>query len=586
MTGCMPELIAAWADKSPEAVAVVAGDQELTYRELDDRANQVGRHLRERGAGPDSVVGLYAERSLDMIVGLLGILKAGAAYLPLDVSLPRERLELILPDLVVTQQALASRLAGRTTVCLEEVDGPGGAFGSGLDPANLAYVIYTSGSTGVPKGIMIEHRALADRIAAKAQAYGITPGDRILQFTSLGFDAAADEIYPTLISGATLVVHPAPKWTSPPELVADCRRWGVTGVMLPPVYLQLLVDTLSEEDLDWLRLFITGGESIPVERLAAFARMVPHRPRFFYAYGPTEATIAATMYEPPMDPAAIERLAKVPIGEPLTNTGLYVLDSRLQPVAEGELWITGTGLARGYVGDPALTAERFVPCPFEPNARMYRTGDLVRRTATGDLEFIGRADDQVKIRGYRVDLGDVEAALTDHPDLGSVVVVYDSRLVAYCVPRPGAQPVRLREYLHTKLPEYMIPAAFVLLDALPLAPGGKVDRQALPRPPADSSLEGGAASSPIEALLTDIWCSLLRRDRIGVTENFFAAGGDSLLANQVVARIREELDIQIPLRDVFDHPTIAALATAITESDEILELLGDIEQMPGQDVPG
>lgn len=375
--------------------------------------------------------------------------------------------------------------------------------------------------------------------------------------------------------------------------------------MLPPVYLQLLIDSLSASGrtVPWLRCFITGGESIPVERLAAWARLVPHRPRFVYAYGPTETTIAATLYLPSMDPAEIEKLAKVPIGSPLPNTGVQVLDEHLDPVPAGqvgELWITGTGLARGYLGEAALTAERFVPCPFgdRPGARMYRTGDLARMTAGGELEFVGRLDSQVKIRGHRVDASDVEAALGEHPGLGPVVVVArEGRLAAYCVPAPGARPTarELHRFVGQKLPDYMIPSSFTLMDALPLSTGGKIDLRALPDP-AEAARQDDAeqrwALSPIELELDGIWSELLQRDRVGVDENFFEAGGDSLLASRMVARVRGNLGVELPLRAVFETPTIAALAQEVTRLSvaqqpdaELLRLLGDLEGLPDQDAP-
>ncbi|MFD3581566.1 amino acid adenylation domain-containing protein [Streptomyces sp. NPDC058683] len=601
------ELLAEQAARTPDATAVVLNDRELTYRQLDEEANRLGRHLAGLGVGPDTVVALRLERSLDMIVGLFAILRAGGAYLPLDPATPAERLALILgsarPRLVLTQESLVGGVGGYEgpVVCVDRdreaiADCSAQPFDSGVSPGNLAYVIYSSGSTGVPKGIMIDHRALRDRALAKTAIYGFTPEDRVLQFTALSFDAAAAEIYPTLLAGAALVVHPAPNWTSPPELIADCERLGITGVMLPPVYLQLLVDTLSAtgRTVPWLRCFITGGESIPVERLAAWARLVPHRPRFVYAYGPTETTIAATLYLPSMDPAEIENLAKVPIGTPLPNTGVHLLDDDLLPVPDGqvgELWITGIGLARGYVSDPALTAVMFLPCPFgdRPGERMYRTGDLARRGEQGELEFVGRRDAQLKIRGYRVDPGDVEAALTEHPGVGpAVVVAHEGRLAAYCVPAPGARPTpaELRRFVGGRLPDYLVPSYVTLMDALPLTSGGKVDLRALPAPRDEESAgsAGPRAESPIELLLHGIWCDLLHRDRMGTDEDFFAVGGDSLLASRMVARVRESLGVEVPLRAVFEAPTIAALTTEITRlsvaqepGDDLLELIADLE---------
>jgi amino acid adenylation domain-containing protein len=605
------DLFAAQVVQTPDAEAVVLGQQRLTYRELDERTDRLGRFLRDQGARAETVVGLCLERSIDMIVGLLAILKAGGAYLPLEPDLPPARLELMLksaaPVLVLTQRSLAGRLpAGVAVVYVDDeraaTDARPDVLDARIRPAHLAYVVFTSGSTGVPKGIMVDHRALHERAAAKTEIYGFGPGDRILQFTSLAFDAAGAEIYPALLAGATLVIHPSPKWTSPQELLNDCRAFGISGVMLPPVFLQLLVDTLaaSGERIDWLKYFITGGESIPVSRLAAFARLNPHKPRFVYAYGPTETTIAATVYLPPMDPELIERLGKVPIGRPLPGTGAHILDDVLRPVPDGEvgeLWITGSGLARGYIGDPALTAERFVACPFgpAPGARMYRTGDLARISADGELEFAGRVDNQVKIRGFRVDPGDVEAALALHPGLGpSIVVAREGRLAAYCVPRAGVRTTsrEVRAFLSERLPEYMVPPSFILVDALPLLPGGKVDLSSLPAPVAVAGPEPAAAfatraASPVERLLAEIWCDLLHREQIVLDEDFFEAGGDSLLANQVVARVREALGVDVPLRSVFRSPTIAGLALAITEClvgddapDAISELLASLEGMP------
>ncbi|WP_327043999.1 non-ribosomal peptide synthetase [Microbispora sp. NBC_01189] len=604
------DLFAAQVARTPDAAAVVLGDTELTYRTLDERANRLGRLLRDRGVGADTVVGLYLDRSAEMIVALLAVLKAGGAYLPLEPDWPAARLSPILrsaaPVLVLTRRPLADRLPA--DVRTQDVDDPSIAaqnpagFPSGARPGNLAYVIYTSGSTGTPKGIMIDRLALHDRARAKTEIYGFSPGDRILQFTSLSFDAAAAEIYPALLAGATLVIHPRPSWASPAELMDECERAGISGVMLPPVFLHLLVDTLATTGrrLPWLRHFITGGESIPVRLLVDWTRLNPHHPRFVYAYGPTETTIAATLYLPPADPDEIERLGRVPIGRPLPGTGVHVLDEELRPVPVGEvgeLYVTGTGLARGYAGDGALTAERFLPSPYgpEPGSRMYRTGDLARWTESGDLEFAGRADRQVKIRGYRIDLGDVEAALCAHPDIGpSVVVPSEGRLVAYCVPRGDVRPSPggLRAFLAERLPGYMVPSFFVTLDALPLTPGGKIDLTGLPAPDRtdDGEADPEGSASPVERMLERIWCDLLRRDRIGLTEDFFVSGGDSLLANQMVSRVRESLGVELPLRKVFERPTIAGLAQVITASslaaagdEEILGLLADLETMSEDD---
>jgi amino acid adenylation domain-containing protein len=604
------DLLAARTARHPDATAVSCDDERLTYAELDERTSQLGWYLAGLGAGPDVVVGLLVERSVNMIVGLLGILKAGGAYLPLDTGLPPERLALILADarprVIVTQHARADSVAGAGAVIVSLdrdrariAAAPAPGSGRPARPGSLAYVIYTSGSTGVPKGIMISHESLRDRVVAKTELYGFGPDDHVLQFSGLSFDAALAEIFPALLAGAALVVHPRPAWTSVPELLAECERRGVTAMMLSPVYTQLLVDELSRapRPLPWLHYFITGGENLPVERLAALARLLPHRPRFVYAYGPTETTIAATLYIPPLDPAQIERLAKVPIGEPMPGTGVHLLDEQLRPVAAGqvgELWITGTGLARGYLGSPALTAERFLPCPFggAAGARMYRTGDLARLTPAGDLEFAGRVDTQVKIRGFRVELADVENAIAQHPAVSHVAAVsHEGRLVAYCVPGTGPAPAvgELREFARAKLPEYMVPSVIMLLEAMPLMPGGKIDLGALPPPRADepAAAAAGEPGSPVARLLTEIWSGLLRREHIGPDENFFDVGGDSLLANQVISRVRTQLGVELPLRTLFQAPTISELASAVTvaivaadEASDMLDLLADLEQAP------
>jgi amino acid adenylation domain-containing protein len=606
---CVPELFAAQAARTPDAIAVISSDTQVTYAKLAERAGWLADRLRGLGVGADVVVALCVERGVDMVIGLLGILQAGGAYLPLEPTTPAERLAIILrdgrPRVLLTQRALADRLpvSQLRTVFLDDLyTGHPHRMREAwprrrTEPLSLAYVIYTSGSTGAPKGIAIDHQALRDRALANIGILGFRAGDRILQFVGLSFDAAGADIYSTLLSGATLVVHPDPARASPAELVEYCLRHGVIGAGLPPVAWHLLTDMLASTgtSVPWLRILLTGGESIPVERLARWASVNPHRPRFLYAYGPTETTITATLYESSMDPDQIRELNRVPIGTPMPGTRIHLLDDgrQVRPGEIGELYIGGAGVARGYASDPALTAACFLPSSDEPGGRMYRTGDLARLTAAGDLEFVGRADEQVKIRGFRIDLRDVEAALAQHPQLSCAAVnARDGGLAAYCVPAQGADPssAGIRKFLRERLPGYMIPAAVSMLDSLPLTPGGKVDRQALPEPLEDEPgqvPDDDRPVSPIELALGEIWCELLRRESIGVSEDFFDAGGDSLLANRMIGKIQVRLGIRLPLREVFSARTIAGLVPVITklavsaaETGDLLELLTELESVP------
>jgi amino acid adenylation domain-containing protein len=566
----VPEQVAAQAERRPDAVAVTAAQGTLTYRELDRRANQLANRLRAMGVGVEDRVAICVGRSPAMVVGLLGILRAGAAYVPLDPGYPAERLALVLEDsgarTLVTEAALEAalppgpaqvvRLDADAAVLAAQPDGP--PAGPPPSPDQLAYVLYTSGSTGRPRGVQVSHGALANVLAAFAAEPGLGAGGVLLAVTSLSFDISGLELFLPLVTGGRLAVAGGTDATDGRRLADVIERTGATFVQATPVTWRLLVAAGWPGRADLVAL--CGGEAMPPD-LAD--RLLERGVRLHNVYGPTETTIWSTLER-------VEPGRPIAIGRPIANTEVHVLDRHLEPVppgVAGELWIGGAGLARGYNRLSGLTAERFVPNPFRGDgARLYRTGDLVRRRAGGGLEYLGRLDHQVKLRGFRIELGEVEAALAAHPAVAAAVVVAgeDGRLVAYVVAADGEAPgpTGLRAHLRRTLPEHMLPAAFVAIGALPLTPNGKVDRSALPSP------EGRAVDrpplvaprSPDEAAVAAIWAEVLGVERVGVHDDFFEIGGQSLLATQVTAGIREQLDVDLPLHLVFRAPTIAELA--------------------------
>ncbi|MEW6032836.1 MAG: condensation domain-containing protein, partial [Bacillota bacterium] len=650
---CVHELFADQVSARPGVPAVVAGERILTYEELDRLSTALALRLVALGVGPETLVGLCAERSPDLIVALLGILKAGGAYVPLDPDYPAERLGFMLEDtgarVVLTEERLLPLLAGfspRTALLLlgaggKDPDrdllaaaslrsgggprnpepGDGGRLRlPAVSPDNLAYVIYTSGSTGRPKGVAVPHRAVVRLVRGANYAHLV--GDEVfLQFAPVSFDASTFEVWGALLSGARLVVMP-PGRDSLDELGPAVRQHGVTTLWATTGVFNLLVDERLE-DLAGLRQLLFGGEAASPPHAYRAAASLPGC-RVVNCYGPTENTTFSSFYRieavaggrPPSRSPGRPRgrspgrppggspgwprgssapggspgsgaAASVPIGRPVSNTTLYVLDSTLRPVplgVPGELYAGGDGLARGYHARPALTAERFVPDPFavEPGARLYRTGDVVRRLGSGDLEFLGRRDFQVKIRGFRVELGEIEAALLSQADVREAVVLAredrpgERRLVAYVVPdatgagAPGRDATlsdSLRARLRARLPEWMVPSAVVVLASLPLDPNGKVDRRALPPPSPDRS-EGSPYVTPrssVEETLAAIWSTVLEVDPPGVNDDFFALGGHSLTATQVVSRIRDAFGVDFPLRRLFESPTVAGLAAAVEE---------------------
>ena len=581
--------------RTQDAVAVaMEGAEPLTYAALEKRANHLAHRLAGLGVGPESRVALYLERSPEMLVALLAVLKAGGCYVPVDPAYPADRVRLMLDDcgarVVLTRDGLVSGLpeTGATVLAVEprgtagEADAPPRVA---VEPDHAAYVIYTSGSTGRPKGVVVSHRGLAGYAAAAVDLYGIAPGDRVLQFASLSFDASAEEIYPALLGGATLVLRTEDMLSGPAEFFERCAAWGVTVLDLPTAYWHELVAALERGAASLpagIRLVIIGGERALPERVAAWRERVGDGVRLVNTYGPTEATVVATLAElqgrPEERRLPDQPLPAVPIGRPVPGARVYVLDGEMRPLpvgARGELYIGGAGVARGYLGRPDLTAERFVPDPFspEPGARLYRSGDVARWRRGGELEFVGRADAQVKVRGFRIEPGEVEDLLLRHPAVRDAVVVARedepgrARLVAYVVPAAGeaASAAELRRHLKAELPEYMVPAAFVSLDALPLTPGGKVDRRGLPAPEAPVAPTEAyvAPATEAEARLAEIWAEVLRLERVGTRDDFFELGGHSLLATQVVSRVRRELGVELPLRAVFERPTVADLAALL-----------------------
>jgi aspartate racemase len=587
------QLFEAQAAQTPEAVAVIYQGQQLTYRALNRRANQLAHHLRALGVGPDQLVGICLTRSMEMVVGLWGILKAGGAYVPLDPAYPAERLEFMLTDsqatVLVTEESLRTVLptTGAQVVCLDSdwaaiarrpQDNPASLAG----PDNWVYSIYTSGSTGIPKGVLIQHRALVNHNLAIAGYYALQSADRVLQFASLSFDVNAEEVYPTLLSGATLVLGNETALADYTKFSAFVASEQVTVLNLPSPYWHEWVGELVQTGTkppSTLRLVVVGSDRTSARILATWREMVGDGVRWCNAYGSTEVTITNTIYESPHG-QSVPGGTTVPIGRPIANTTLYILDKYLNPVplgVPGELYIGGAGLAQGYLNRAELTQEKFVRHPFEAGERLYRTGDLVRYLPDGNVEILGRIDHQVKIRGFRIELGEIEALLNQQPGVAKGLVIVredspgDKRLTAYVVPVRDQEPEigSLRAALSEKLPEYMLPAAYVMLEALPLTPNGKIDLKALPEPEHNRQDTGETFVAPADELelqLAKIWERTLKVQPIGVNDNFFALGGHSLMAVQIFAQIEKIFKQNLPLATLFQAPTIAQLANLMRDS--------------------
>ncbi|MEV0088225.1 non-ribosomal peptide synthase/polyketide synthase [Saccharopolyspora sp. NPDC050642] len=577
----LPELFEAQVVKSPDATAVVCGDESASYAELNGRANRLARRLIARGAGPGCVVGLAVPRSVEMVVAVWAVLKAGAAYLPIDPGFPAERIGFVLADarplLVVATSGVVPGLPGEIDVPVLVVDDPvvrsevaGASPGdvvdvdrvSGLCADHPAYVLFTSGSSGRPKGVVVTHRNVCGFVSAIDPWLRVGPGDRLLAVTTLSFDIAVVELLAPLLNGASVVVARGGEVGDPHELAALVSDHAATVVQATPALWQALVSEVPET-LRGLRV-LTGGEALP-EHLATRLRTLSEE--VINLYGPTEATVWSTAAE-------VGSNGRVTIGRPLGNTSVYVLDARLRlvpPGVVGELFIAGDGVARGYLGRPGLTAGRFVADPFGPSGgRMYRTGDLARWNRDGELEFVGRVDDQVKVRGFRIELGEVEAALAAHPAVAQCVVAAredrpgDKRLVAYVVPGTGGcDQAELRAHVAGILPDHMVPSAVVLLESLPLTANGKLDRRALPAPDFGSKPVKAPPRTEREVLLCGLFAEVLGVDGVGVDDSFFELGGHSLSATRLTGRIRAACGVELSVRAVFEAPTVAQLAERV-----------------------
>jgi amino acid adenylation domain-containing protein/non-ribosomal peptide synthase protein (TIGR01720 family) len=600
--GCLHELFEAQVERTPDAVAVCFGDERLSYRELNEKANQLAHYLRSRGVGPDALTGLMMERSIEMIVAMLAIVKAGGAYVPLDKTYPVRRLQWMIEDsgvsVVVTQAGLWQQMEMTADAQLVDVEKERAEIAresfenleSGTSVENLAYVIYTSGSTGIPKGISIPHEAV-NRLIFNTNYISLDASDKIAQASNASFDAATFEIWGALLHGAQLVGITKDVALSPLEFATQIRKQGITALFLTTALFNQLASEIPWI-FDALKNVLFGGEAVDPKWVRKVIESFAPK-RLLHVYGPTESTTFSTWYLVKDVP---EDALTVPIGRPISNTEAYVLDKYMQPVPVGvlgELYLGGAGLARNYLQRPELTAQHFVPHPFsaEPGARLYHTGDVVRFRADGNIEFIGRTDHQVKVRGYRIELGEVEAALLTHPLVKEVVVTvnHDSalehhaaepRLTAYLVPAQGESLTvsQLHAYLRERMPDYMIPANFVMLRQIPLTANGKVDRRALPEVDGERPQLGQAYVGPrtkAEEVLTSIWAEVLRVERVGVYDNFFELGGDSILSVQIIARARQA-GLHLSPKQIFQHHTIAELAAVASIDSAIASDQGSI----------
>ncbi|HEY0097574.1 MAG TPA: amino acid adenylation domain-containing protein [Pyrinomonadaceae bacterium] len=610
---CIHQLFEARVEETPEAVALLFDAQTMTYAELNRRANQLAHSLQGRGIAPEVRVGILMDRSLEMVVAILGVLKAGGAYVPLDPAYPKDRLAFMLHDsdakVLLTQQRQEERLpefqgevfyldAGWETIAGESAEEPD----SHATPENLAYIIYTSGSTGRPKGVQVEHRSLCNLAEAQSRSFGVQPESHVIQLASFSFDASVSEIFMALVKGATLCLGYSEAVFSATAFVQLVREQEVTVATIPPAVLAVL----PTEELTSLTTIIAAGEKCPAEVVARWSA----GRRFFNAYGPTETTVCATLAE-----CSPEKGALPPIGRPIDNAQVYLLDKDLQCVpigAVGEICVGGVCLGRGYLNRPELTAESFVPNRFsaEPGARLYRTGDSARYRPDGQLEYLGRQDRQVKIRGYRIEIGEVEAALNGLPKVRESAVIVredvpgEKRLVAYVVgdTTEPDEAAEIREALRQRLPDYMMPSSVVLLESMPLTSNGKTDRRALAATDRErtSREEFVAPRNSVERKLAEIWSELLGIEQVDVNDSFvvsihdhfFDLGGHSLMAIKMFSRVREAFGVELPLNLIFTSaPTIAGLAQAIeqymlesADVNEVVAMLKELDELSDEEI--
>jgi len=609
---CIHQLFEAQVEKTPDAIAVVYEEQQLSYSALNEKANQLANYLQSMGVKPEVLVGICMERSLEIVIGLLGVLKAGGAYLPLDPGNPADRLSFMLDDaqvpILLTQSNLKQTLPeiSAQIICLDDELETLSQFSSEnikceVSGENLAYVIYTSGSTGTPKGAMNTHRGICNRLLWKQEAYQLTVDDKVLQKTPISFDVSVWEFFWTLLNGASLVIARPGGHQDSAYLAQIIFEQKITTLHFVPSMLQVFVEEQGiEEKCASLKRVFSSGEALTFDlQKRLFNRL--NNIQLHNLYGPTEAAIDVTYWQCQRE----SLVNQIPIGKPIANTQVYILDLHLNPVpigVPGELHIGGFGLARGYLNRPELTAEKFISNPFNkaPDARLYKTGDLAYYLPDGNIIYLNRIDNQVKLRGFRIELGEIESVILQHPEIRETAVIVredqpgDKRLVAYLVfKKQKVMAGILRQFLSKKLPEYMLPSAFVSLEVIPLTPNGKADYYALPIPDITENTRTDfvSPSSPTEEILATLWAEILRVDHVSIDDNFFELGGHSLLATQVISRIRDTFSVDLPFHSFFESPTVERLAIKITqshaekiESNEIDELLSELAELSDEDV--
>jgi amino acid adenylation domain-containing protein len=577
---CIHQIFETQVEQTPQAIAAVFNDQYLTYSELNKKANQLAHHLRSLGVEKETPIGISLDRSLEMVVGLLGILKAGGTYIPLDPLFPPDRLDYMLENsetrILLTQERLRPKTTKENNLLTVYLDSDWHLYSQysvenpniTTQPHNLAYIIYTSGSTGKPKGVQLPHQGVVNFLTSMRQKPGLTADDTLLSVTTLSFDISVLEIFLPLTTGACVVVVPGEAVYDGAALIQQLSTNSISIMQATPATWQMLIDAGWQGDKN-LKV-LCGGEAMPKDLAKWLTQNVDS---VWNMYGPTETTVWSTIYEITRDTDIIT------IGRPIANTQIYILDKNLEPTpigVVGELYISGDGVARGYLKQPTLTAEKFVPDPFsqKPGTKMYRTGDQARYLTDGQIDFLGRVDFQVKVRGFRIELGEIETVLNHHPDIHKAVVIVredspdDKRLVAYLIPETDRQPDagELRLYIRTKLPEYMMPSSYVFLKDFPMTPNRKVNHKALPVPDKSHLKTEGNFIYPrtaTEEKLAKIWANVLGIEKIDVYDNFFDLGGHSLLATRVISRIRDQFKIDLPLRTLFMTPTVADISEAV-----------------------